>query len=130
MGASFLNSAVPVQVVPTSMITKVTELAISKQIVSLDWHIVTGSAEIPDLERLGVIRPLTSKDRRYSLFLEIKYPDHKLYQAKWGPELLHFDREPDPYLGRCGRVWATYPRYSVITEFILAALQQEKYRTS
>lgn len=108
------------------MIVEVTELATPKPIVNLDWHIVTGDAEIPDLERLGVIRPLTNKDRRYALFLEIKYPQHKLYQANWGPELLHFDRDPDPYLGRCGRIWSTYSRYRQISEFILTALRQEK----
>lgn len=91
-------------------------MAIQKS--ELTWHIVTGSMEIEEFLQRGLIKPYET-NKRHELFLTIKYPNDILYRGAWGAEVLHYDRESDPYLGRTGKIYCTYDRYKQIAHWIL-----------
>lgn len=88
------------------------------KVIDLSWHIVTGSVEIEELAKYGKIWQYKPKSRQ-DLFLTMKYPNDIFYKGGWGPELLHFDREGDPYLGRTGKIYCTYERYRQIARWLL-----------
>lgn len=90
-----------------------------RKVVNQDWHIVSGSAEIEELTRYGKIREWSPRNQRHALFLTMKHPNHIFYQGGWGPELLHYDREADIYLGKCGRIYCSYERYKEIANWFL-----------
>ena len=89
-----------------------------KTVVDQQWHIVCGSMEIEELERYSLITPWQAKDHRHSLFLTMKYPEHRFYKGTWGPELLHFVNEGE-YRGSVGKIYCTYARYTDIAKWFL-----------
>ena len=93
-----------------------------KSIVEQQWHIVCGSVEIEELQRYKRIKEWSPRNQRHALFLTMKYPNDIFYKGGWGQELLHFDRQGDEYLGRCGRVYSTYNRYKEIADWFLNAM--------
>lgn len=90
-----------------------------RKVVEQDWHIVCGSAEIEELTRYGKIREWSPRNQRHALFLTMKYPTQVFYKGDWGQELLHYDKEPDVYRGKCGRIFCSYNRYIEIADWFL-----------
>lgn len=93
-------------------------MAISKQIVNLDWHIVCGSMEIEELAKYKKIIPWNPRNHRHSLFMAIKYPNTDFYKGNWGQEILHFV-DDGPYRGQVGKIFCTYNRYIEIARWFL-----------
>lgn len=79
--------------------------------------------EIEELTKRGVIW-LYETNPRHQLFLQIKYPNDILYKGRWGDEILHFDRSPDPYMGQTGKIYCTYERYKQVAKYILDQMFQ------
>lgn len=92
-------------------------------VVKLDWHIVCGSMEIEELSNRGLLKNKHTDGSRHSLFMMIKYPEHKFYQGGWGPELLHFV-DDGPYRGKVGKVRCSYQRYKDIANWFLMTMFQ------
>ena len=81
--------------------------------------------EIEELESSKSIQRWQPKNHRHSLFLTMKYPTDIFYKGSWGPELLHYDREADLYMGRTGKVYCTYERYKQITRWLLSTIYNQ-----
>jgi len=92
-----------------------------KQTIELNWHIVCGQIEVEQLMLQGLIWSRPVYDQRHQLFLQIKYPDHFLYQGRWGPETLHLVNH-GPYRGVVGEMHLTYDRYKEIAQWFLDAM--------
>lgn len=73
--------------------------------------------EIEELQSRGKIKP-QGCNRRYDLFLKIKYPNTEFYRGGWGPEILHFV-DDGPYRGKVGKIFCSYGRYSHIARWFL-----------
>ncbi len=91
----------------------------SKKVVDLQWHIVSGNMEVDLLKESNKIKPWQPSSDRHSLFLKIKYPEHDFYKGSWGPEILHVVNEGYER-GTVGKVWCSYSRYLAIQRWFLS----------
>lgn len=92
--------------------------------ILLQWHTICGQREIEQLLLQDQLWPRYVYDQRHQLFLQIKYPDHVLYQGRWGPETLHLVNKGQ-YLGSVGEIWCSYSRYKEIADWFLSVMYNQ-----